>query len=74
MKHYVFFNDDYANCGGIGLKEYETKQEAIKFIEKRLELNLDGPFERSINNYTVIYGKKAVLETVSVATKVKIEV
>jgi hypothetical protein len=74
MKHFVFFNDDYENSGGIGLKECETQQEAAGFIEERLELSQDGPFKRDVNNYTVIYGKKAALTTEEVTTKVKIEV
>lgn len=72
MKHYVFFNDDYANCGGIGLKECETKQKATKFIEERLKHGESS--RKSIDNYTVIYGRKAVLKTVEVATKVEIDV
>lgn len=37
-KYYLFFAYDYEENGGIGFEEFDTKQEALDFINCKLKL------------------------------------
>lgn len=55
---YVYFSDDYADNGGVGLDSFELEDQAISFIEKRISKN-----ECSLNCYTLIYGYEIKLKS-----------
>lgn len=66
MKYFVEYSDDYADNGGQGVDMFDTKQEALDFIQKRIT-------ERSskLSCYTLIYGKILELKSVDVVTKIE---
>ena len=69
MKYYVYYSDDYADNGGVGFEEFDTKGEAEGFIEKRIA---QYPFERNVGNYTVIEGSRVSVKACQTAVKVRI--
>ena len=66
-KHFVYFNDDYENVGGVGLKEFETIEDACRFIEDRI---LAKP-SRTIDEYILISGRRIEIETYETITKIR---
>jgi len=71
QKYFVFFDDDYADCGGKGLDEFEKEEEALNFIQERIT-HEGGRRIRTLTDYTLIYGKKMDLEGYETVTKVRI--
>lgn len=69
MKHFVYYDDDYPDNGGVGFKEFESKRKVIEFIEKRIG---ESPMTRSIDNYIVIVGAIKKIEAVETVLHVKI--
>jgi hypothetical protein len=67
-KWFVFYQDDYAENGGVGLAEFGTKAEAEAFIVERMSRSS----EPNILAYKVISGFEHAIEKVQVVSKVKI--
>lgn len=65
---FVFYDDDYADNGGIGFEFFSTQDQAIQFIQKRM----DQDSSRTIENYQVIEGIERLIESVEVVTKIKL--
>lgn len=66
---FVYFNDDWADSGGIGLEAFVSKDEAADYIAKRIKGSTRKP-PPTIENYVVIEGQKLTPRVVEVATKV----
>lgn len=69
MKHFVHFNDDYADNGGIGFKEFDTEGQAITFIEGRIS---EDPTSRSLKDYTLIQGRVKCMKVVETVKHIKV--
>jgi hypothetical protein len=69
MKYFVYYNDDYPDNGGIGIADFDTKENAIAFIEGRMK----GDNDRYLNCYTLIYGDELKLKAVEVVSKIEVE-
>lgn len=67
MEYFVVYMDDYADNGGFGLESFESKEDAIAFIEQRMAQDCD----RKLPNYTLIEGKILPLKAVEVVTKIQ---
>ena len=52
MQWFVYYHDDFFDNGGVGFMTFDSKQDAVKFIEERLG-RADLP---DIANYTVVCG------------------
>ena len=73
MNFFVFYNDDYADNGGVGFAEFATAEQAEAFIAKRMKLNDDPPNNIEMKEqYTVVRGRKMDLKIVSVIDVVKL--
>ena len=53
MKYFVFYNDGYYECGGVGFEVFNDKKKAIEFINERYQNN---DFNGSI--YRIVEGNK----------------
>lgn len=67
---YIYFQDDYDDMGGHGLKECATKEEAEAFIQDRM---FRDEIERTIDCYTVIEGDELNIKEISAVTKISIQ-
>ena len=67
--YYVFYNDDYYDMGGVGLKSFDEADEATQFIESRMKEGRG----RTLEDYTVIFGTERPLVSVETVTKIKID-
>lgn len=70
MPLFVYYEDDYADNGGMGLQEFDNVQEAQAFIEKRL--GFDGCRKKTIDDYKVIEGRRLKVEPKVVVKSVRI--
>lgn len=52
------------------VKEFNTKEEALEFIDKDLERNVSSKFQNGPNDYIVIEGRKIKLKIVQYVSKV----
>jgi hypothetical protein len=68
-KYFVYYADDYYDNGGVGLETFDTKADALAFIERRLRLNE----EPSLDRYTLIEGEQLELRPVETVTKLTAE-
>lgn len=73
MTIYVYYEDDYADNGGIGLSEFNqtegAMEHALLFIEERMKSHPKA----TIENYRMILGKELPLEAAQVVTKVRVK-
>lgn len=69
-KYFVFYDDDYPENAGIGIKEFISEVEACEFIERRIA---QEPRKRDLNCYTLINGGIIKLLEYQSVTKVKTE-
>jgi hypothetical protein len=60
MNYYVYYYDDYAENGGIGLEVFEEKDEALQFIEDRMKQDRG----RKLEDYKLLYGRELKLKAV----------
>jgi len=67
MKYYVYYNDDYYSNGGVGVETLDTLQNALEFIEHRLEHHAGAV---DLSSYHLIEGKEIKLQAVASITKV----
>jgi hypothetical protein len=63
---YVFYNDGYADDGGVGFEEFASDEAAISFVEQRLA----GAAEPDIKDYTIVVGRIMEIRAIEVVTKV----
>lgn len=68
MAYFVYFNDDYCENGGVGLKEVTSPADVETFITDRMA---QDP-KRKIDMYTVIEGNKRSIRPIEVVTKVQL--
>jgi len=76
MKYFVYYDDDYNNMGGSGLKAFEDndgegKKAACAFIEKRMKMEHCRE-HTDISNYMVIRGEQKIIIVVEKVEKVEI--
>ena len=73
MKNWlVFWEDDSWENGGIGLKVFNHKEDALNFIEKRLKAP-DQWKQRNLDMYTLIRGSIIELTVIHQIIKVGIK-
>lgn len=53
-KYFVYYSDDYPDNGGVGFKECNDCNEALEFIEERMQ---QAGAKASLDNYKVIVGE-----------------
>ena len=72
MAWFVYYSDDYYDCGGVGMREFATGDEAAAFIERRMKEDAreDGG---SVGNYTVIEGERRRVVVKEAVSRVAIE-
>lgn len=70
MKHwFVYYRDDYAEMGGVGMGCFDSLDFALEFIQSRLSARGS---EGDLNHYNLIEGKNLPLVAVSTITKVAV--
>jgi hypothetical protein len=69
MNYLVYYYDDYAEMGGVGLETFDTTDAALRFIEDRLRVSTG----RTLSNYTLIKGQVLPIEMLTTAVKVGIK-
>lgn len=68
MQYFVYYNDDYADCCGVGFEFFEDQDKAISFIEERIKR-----YGKPLDCYSLVRGEKLPLEAKEVVLKVKIK-
>lgn len=73
-KYYVYYSDDYAgDWDSPGFEEFETKEQAINFIQARMsELHSSGS-ARTTDMYQLIEGEELKIKPVETVTKIVVE-
>ena len=56
----VYYSDDYADNGGIGLEEFSTIEESTTWIKKRMSESRD----RTIEDYRVFRAEELTIKVV----------
>jgi len=69
--HFVYYDDDYYDSGGVGLEELKEEEDVIKFIEERMKHHPSS--NSDLTQYTVIKGVKLKIEPAEVIKSVKIK-
>ena len=69
MKYFVFFNDDYPDNGGVGLREFDSEEGALKFINERLAQHPKA----SVKSYRLIEGDALAIEPAEVVTRIRVQ-
>ncbi len=67
-KYYVFYEDDYPDNDGVGMKSFTTLQPALDFIVERMKLST----KRTLNDYTLIEGKKLEVKAVDIVKSLRV--
>lgn len=65
-KFFVFYNDGYCEDGDKDLAEFDTEEQAAKFITQRMSEDTT----RTLENYRVIKGHELSKNPVEVITKI----
>ncbi len=68
-RYFVYYHDDYCGNGGHGLKDFDSEENALEFIDKRMSLQ-DDP---DIADYLLIQGKELKIEPHTVVTKTRVK-
>ena len=66
---FVFYNDGHYENGGVGFEAFDDSDSVSEFILSRMAQDN----ERSIDNYTVVYGKQIDIEITEVVSKIKLQ-
>lgn len=66
-RFFVYYTDDYAEMGGVGLEYFEKLQDALDWIEARMK----GKAEPSLDNYRLIEGEVVEIEPAEVIVKLR---
>lgn len=69
---FVYYEDDYADNGGLGFTCFGSKYDALSFILKRMEEIIENGRIPAIDNYRVVEGRERTLESVAVTTKLRL--
>ena len=69
MQVFVYYHDDYADNGGVGIERFASRDEAASFITQRLA-RVQNP---DTKRYTVIEGRVLTVNPVTFATRVNLE-
>lgn len=67
---FVYYRDGYDNNGDVGLAEFVYEEDALTFINDRLNKKDE---ERTLEMYTLIEGKKLEVVPQEVITKLKVD-
>ena len=68
MKFFLFYDYDYCENGGVGFESFDTKQEALQFINDRLKTTDEFV---PLSAWKLIKGQQLNLEVVERITEVK---
>ena len=68
MKFFLFYHYDYYENGGVGFESFDTKQEALQFINDRLKTTNESV---PLSAWKLIKGQQLDLEVVERITEVK---
>jgi hypothetical protein len=68
MKFFLFYDYDYYENGGVGFESFDTKQEALQFINDRLKTTDESV---PLSAWKLIKGQQLDLEVVERITEVK---
>ena len=68
MKFFLFYDYDYYENGGVGFESFDTKQEALQFINDRLKTTDESV---PLSSWQLIKGQQLDLEVVERITEVK---
>ena len=68
MKFFLFYDYDYHENGGVGFESFDTKQEALQFINDRLKTTDESV---PLSAWKLIRGQQLDLEVVERITEVK---
>ena len=66
-KFFLFYDYDYYENGGVGFKEFDTKQEALQFINDVLKVTKD---DVPLSAWQLIEGRELSLRTVERITEI----
>lgn len=72
--HFVYYDDDHADAGGIGLRAFQNAEAACRFIDDRIRKDPERYHCRELSDYTLIAGKKLNMQVVEVINKVCVAV
>lgn len=67
MKYFVFYEDGWAEDGDVGINVFDSEDEAVLYIEKRMGCDIS----RRIDQYKLIRGEIIDLEPVEIVTKIR---
>ena len=70
MEYFVYYDDDFYDCGGVGFEEFEKYDDALEFITNRMK---DKGEDTCLCNYILIYGNALTLVEEKVVTKIGTE-
>ena len=74
MKYYVYYSDDFWEMGGVGFESFESKSDALMFVQMRYDDSAGGSGKASLDNYILIEGKRLELSAAEVVTKIVVDV
>jgi hypothetical protein len=66
-KFFLFYDYDYYENGGVGFKQFDTKQEALQFINDVLKVTKD---DVPLSAWRLIEGRELSLRTVERITEI----
>jgi hypothetical protein len=66
-KFFLFYSYDYAENGGVGFDQFDTKQEALQFINDVLKVTKD---DVPLGAWRLIEGRELSLRTVERITEI----
>jgi hypothetical protein len=66
-KFFLFYSYDYHENGGVGFEEFDTKQEALQFINDVLKVTKD---DVPLSAWRLIEGRELSLRTVERITEI----
>lgn len=69
MRYFVFYNDDYADNGGIGFEAFASEADALKFIEQRLSEHSNT----GLDAYRLVAGCEVNIEAAETVTRVRVK-
>jgi len=65
---FVFYDDDWADNGGVGWREFDFEEDALSYIDERMRDR-----ETEIDRYTLIKGEKLEIAPKDVVTKIQVK-
>lgn len=69
MQYFVYYNDDYYELAGVGLETFDTENDALRFIEKRMSDDV----HRKLDAYVLLKGQILSLEPITTVVKIAVK-